>query len=579
MPAVILSRRQFTAAILASSALTCLPARAASRGRPNIITIVLDDVGYSDFGCFGAEIRTPNIDRLAEKGLRFNRFDTKAVCSATRAALLTGCNGHTVNFPDVPDTAWGENAIHFPPQTYHLPENIRTTAEILRDDGYATWLLGKWHLIPLDELAPGTSRRNWPRQRGFDYFYGFARGWTDQYNPTLVENDDYIHPVLPVDYHLSEDLIDKSIGLLEQLALEDANKPFFLHLGFGVAHSPIQVPARYSARYAEMYNEGWDVIRARRFEKMKSLGLIPQDCVLPSRTEDDRSWEELNDDERTVFARYMEVYAGFIEHADEQIGRLLDALQQAGKEQDTLVVLLSDNGAASEAGQAGFFENLYVPNELTPEQQRARLPELGTVATQAEYPRPWATASSSPFRRYKLWPFLGGVRTPLIISWPARIADGGAIREQYVDVVDIAPTLLDAAGLTFPGRHAGEAMVPVAGRSLLAALVDADAKGRTRQFFELRGHRAITDGAWRAVAIHDCATGYDKDRWYLFNIERDFTESRDLAQDNPRQLARMQRLWDQEWQRYGPGPLAEPAPNICRLNEDYNRATMTTPDR
>lgn len=576
---ISMTRRQFTAAILATSALSAMPTAARTVRRPNIITIVLDDVGYSDFGCFGAEIRTPNIDRLASHGLRFNRFDTKAVCSSTRAALLTGCNGHTVNFPDVPDTAWGENAVHFAPETFRLPNNIRTTAEIFRDDGYATWLVGKWHLIPLDELAPGTSRHNWPQQRGFDYFYGFPRGWTDQYNPILVENEDYIYPDLPVDYHLSEDLVSKSVELIETLERDDPEKPFFLHLGFGVAHSPIQVPARYSARYAQLYDEGWDVVRERRFNRMIELGLIPEDTVLPGRAEDDRSWKELSDDERVVFARYMEVYAGFIEHADEQIGRLLDCLHRTSQFDDTLVVLLSDNGAASEAGQAGFFEDLYVPNVLSPEEQRARLPELGTVATQAEYPRPWASASSSPFRRYKLWPFLGGVRTPLIVSWPARIDDGGAIRNQFVDVVDIAPTLLDAAGLSFPANHEGRQMLPVAGISLLPALLSANAPGRSRQYFELRGHRAITDGDWRAVAIHDCRSEYDDDRWHLFNVAEDFSESRDLARESPQRLARLKRVWNAEWERYGTGPLQQPAPNICRLNEDYSRATMTVPDR
>lgn len=575
-----LTRRQFTASLLLSTAASAAAAVDRGVSRPNIITIVLDDVGFSDLGCFGGEIHTPNIDRLAAKGLRFNRFDSKAVCSATRAALLTGCNGHTVNFPDVPDTAWGDNAVHFAQDAFHLPHAASTSAQVLKDAGYATWLLGKWHLIPMDELAPGTSRQNWPLQRGFDYFYGFARGWTDQYNPDLVEGNDYIDPDLPADYHLSVDLIDRSISLIEQHAESGAGEqPFFLHLGFGVAHSPIQVPAEYATQYAHRYDAGWDEVRRERFERMKQMGLIPEDCVLPPRTDDDRSWEELSEDEKVVFARYMEVYAGFITHADEQIGRLLDNLRQQGLESNTLIVLLSDNGAASEAGQTGFFDGLYRPNTLTPEEQRARLPELGTVATQAEYPRPWAIASCSPFRRYKLWPFLGGVRTPMIVSWPERISDGGAIRRQYVDVVDVAPTLLEAAGQRFPETVDGVTQIPVAGRSFLGAVSSARARGRTRQYFELRGHRAITDGEWRAVAIHDCATGYEDDRWQLFNIANDFSESTDLSQSHPRDLARMKRLWNEEWRRWVGKPLEQPAPNICRLNEDYNRSTMTRPDR
>ncbi len=578
-----IGRRQFSVGLLATTALALGRPAAALSGsgkRPNIITIVLDDVGYCDLGCFGGEIRTPNIDRLASAGLRFNRFDTKAVCSSTRAAMLTGRNSHTVNFPDVPDTAWGSNAANFPPDTYHLPANAQTSAQALRGSGYATWMVGKWHLIPMDQLAKGTSRENWPLQRGFDYFYGFARGWTDQYAPDLVENDDYIQPDLPADYHLSADLIDKSIALIDGHAnAADADKPFFLHIGMGVAHSPIQAPAEYVARNAHRYDAGWDVIRQRRFERMKEIGIIPADTVLPPREADDRAWDDLSDDERVVFARYMEVYAGFIEHADDQIGRLLDHLKASGLQSNTMIVLVSDNGAASEAGQAGFFDGLYRPNELSPAEQRKRLPELGTVATQAEYPRPWATASCSPFRRYKLWPFLGGVRTPMIVSWPARIRDGGAIREQYVEVIDIAPTLLDAAQLRFAEEVGGVRQLPVAGRSFLPTFDNAAAPARTRQYFELRGNRAITDGPWRAIAIHDCSKSYEEDRWYLFNVARDFSESQDLSATEQARLAHMKALWAQEWNSWVGQPLAQPAANICALNADYSRPTMTQPDR
>ena len=574
------SRRQFILGLMATSALASSVRGAPQRTKPNIITILLDDVGFSDIGCFGGEIRTPNIDRLAAKGLRFNRFDTKAVCSATRAALLTGRNGHSVNFPDVPDTAWGHFAKQYPFPAYHLPTNVETTAEVLRKSGYATWLVGKWHLIPLDQLAIGTSRENWPLQRGFDYFYGFARGWTDQYKPDLVEGDGYIHPDLPVDYHLSEDLIDRSIALIDRRRSEPGDdKPFFLHLALGVAHSPIQAPAKYSAHYANMYDKGWDAIRLERFERMKQMGVIPPETLLPSRTDDDRAWEDLSEDERVVFARHMEVYAGFIEHADAQIGRLFDCLARNGISDDTLIVLLSDNGAASEAGQAGFFDALYRPNLLSPAEQRRRLPEMGTVAIQSEYPRPWAAASSSPFRRYKLWPFLGGVRTPMIVSWPSVITDPGAIRSNYVDVVDVGPTLLEAAGQRFSARVDGVAQMPVAGQSFLAAFTNPAARTRSRQYFELRGHRAITDGPWRAVAIHDCAKDYSEDRWELFNVANDFSESRELSDTYPLVLTRMKALWEQEWTRWVGSPLAQPAPNICSLNADYSRPTMTRPDR
>lgn len=577
-----LSRRHFTAALLAATTMTATSiARAGQRrvgdrhAQPNIVTIVLDDVGFADLGCFGSEIATPNINRLAARGLRFTRFDSKAVCSASRAALLTGRNGHTVNFPDVPDTAWGDNARHFGPDAYRLPGNIRTTAQVLQDAGYATWAVGKWHLIPLAELAPGTSRENWPRARGFDYFYGFARGWTDQYKPALVENDGYISPILPPDYHLSCDLVDKSISLVSQ---RDKAKPFFLQLALGVAHSPIQVPAQWADRYKGRYSAGWDSIRAERFERMRKAGIIPKDTVLPPRESDDRAWNDLSEDEKLVFSRYMEVYAGFIEHADAQIGRLLDVLDSEGTLQDTLIVLLSDNGAASEAGQAGFFAELYRPNTSVAE-QKARLEELGTDKTQSEYPRPWAIASCAPFRRYKLFPYLGGVRTPMILSWPREVQDGGAFRRELVDIIDIAPTLLAAAGLSFPSDVGEKTQIPVAGRSFLPMLHQPALQVRKRQYFELRGHRAITDGRWRAVAIHNCANDYAADDWQLFDTQRDFSEGRNVASEHPYVVHRMKNLWYEEWTRWVGKSLQQPAPNICRLNEEYNQPTMRIPDR
>nr|WP_255460983.1 sulfatase-like hydrolase/transferase [Novosphingobium sp. ERN07] len=298
--------------------------------------------------------------------------------------------------------------------------------------------------------------------------------------------------------------------------------------------------------------------------------MIPADTMLPPRESDDRAWDDLSDDERAVFARYMEVYAGFIEHADAQIGRLLDTLEEQGLSENTMVVLLSDNGAASEAGQAGFFEELYRPNTIPVAEQRRRLGELGTAATQAEYPRPWAIASCAPFRRYKLFPYLGGVRTPMIVSWPSVVKQGGGIRRELVGVVDVGPTLLAAAGLEFPATAGGVVQMPVAGRSFLPMLRDAGAKGRTRQYFELRGHRAITDGRWRAVAIHNCVNDYAQDAWQLFDTEADFSESTDLAAKHPEIVDHMKALWQSEWLRHVGVPIAQPAPNICRLNEEYN---------
>jgi arylsulfatase len=452
-----------------------------------------------------------------------------------------------------------------------MPANAQTIAQALRTQGYATWLVGKWHLIPGDQLAGKAGQDCWPLQRGFDYFYGFARGWTDQFRPELVENNTYIHPELPPGYHLSADLVDKAVGLIDRHAADTAAAPFYLHLAFGAAHSPIQVPVRYADRYKGVYDVGWDEHRHRRFERMKTLGILPPQTVLPPPNDGDRTWAELSEDERVVFARFMEVYAGFIEHADEQIGRLLDHLERRGLTNDTLVVVLSDNGAASEAGQSGYFDGLYRPNTLTPSQMRARLDELGTGKTQAEYPRPWAGASVTPFRRYKLWPYLGGVRTPLIVSWPRQIHDGGAIRRQYVDVVDIAPTLLEAAGTRFAGAVDGVRQIPVAGRSFLATLSRASAPApRSTQYFELRGNRAITAGRWRAVTMHDCGQSYEADRWQLFDTAADPAEAHDLAAAEPAVLDRLKRVWSAEWARHVPTPLEQPPARICAAMRAYD---------
>jgi len=565
------SRRGAIGTLLAASALSAPALRAASATRkPNIITIVLDDVGYSDIGCFGGEIRTPAIDALARAGLRYGHFDTKAVCSATRASLMTGRNSHTVNMPDVPDlTAAGIAGAR--KDVFFVPQNAEMLPQALQRAGYATWAVGKWHLIPAQELAEDAPRTCWPRQRGFDYFYGIARGWTDQYKPALVENERYIHPELPADYHLSVDLADKAIGLIERHSREAAGQPFYLNLAFGAAHAPIQVPREWSRRYDDIYARGWDAIRAERFERQLRMGLVPTGTPLPARTSSDRAWDSLDADEKAVFARYMAVYAGFLEHCDHQIGRVLDTLKRLGLENDTLVVLFSDNGAASEAGQTGDFDGLYKPNTLTPAQQHARIDELGTGKTQAEYPRPWALAGDTPFRRYKLWPFSGGTRTAFLLRWPGHVAQPGSIRRQYVDVVDVAPTLLAAAGTAFAGSIAGTQQIPVSGRSFLDTLSNPTVPGRQVQYFELRGNRAITNGRWRAVAMHDCGKPFENDNWELFDLSTDFAEAHDLAASQPQRLATMKALWADQWQRYGTGPMAQPIALVCKSGGSFER--------
>ncbi|WP_254302572.1 arylsulfatase [Sphingobium chlorophenolicum] len=538
-------------------------ALARSVSPPNIITIVLDDVGYSDLGCFGSEIRTPSIDRLAASGLRYVHFDTKAICSSTRAALLTGRNSHSVNMPAVPDITTVLPKDPAAAKQFDVPHNAQNIAQLLKSRGYATWALGKWHLIPMSQIPQEAPKDSWPCQRGFDYFYGFARGWTDQYKPDLVENNHYIKRDFPEDYHLSADLADRAISLINTHMSGSRTTPFYMNLAFGTAHSPIQVAREYSAPYDAVYAKGWDAIREERFERMKRMGIIPAGTMLPPRAKGDRAWQDLSEDEKVVFARYMAVYAGFIEHCDQQIGRVLDTLKARGLDRNTLIVLLSDNGAAAEAGQKGDFDGLYRPNVLTPAEQRARIDELGTAKLQSEYPRPWAMAGTTPLQRYKAWPYSGGARTPMIFNWPGHIAEPGAIRRQFVDVIDIAPTLAEAAGTRFDMVVDGVEQLPIAGRSFLPMLRSAKAPGRDVQYFELLGNRAITSGRWRAIAMHDCGQPYEQDRWELYDLASDFSESRDLAALYPGKLAELKALWASEWNKYGTGPLAQPPAFVC----------------
>ncbi|SCW53735.1 arylsulfatase [Sphingobium faniae] len=557
------------AAMMAGTALTPVIAPAAakpasqSQTPPNIVLIVLDDVGFSDLGAFGSEIRTPNIDSLAENGLRYNRFDSKAICSSTRAALLTGRNSQTVGMLDLASNAPQPDPDATDAQRGELPRNIETVAQVLKRAGYATWALGKWHLAPKYDEAPGHDKGSWPLQRGFDHFYGFLSGWTDQYKPDLVKDNAHVPAPEKPGYLLTPDLVDHAIAAFDAARASGDNKPSFVYLALGTAHAPIQAPKSYIDAYGDTYAKGWDAIRAERFARQKQSGVIPASTLLPPSNPGDRPWSSLSDQEKTVFARFMAAYAGFITHADDEIGRLIAHLKQNGQYDNTLFVLVSDNGAAPESGQNGGFWKPYDPT--TPVAEMAEnLDKLGGPETQSLYQRPWAMAGVTPFRRYKLWPYAGGIRTPLILSWTNGIKAKGVVRAQHVDAVDISPTLLDVAGVSFGGRAE---LIPVAGRSIRASFTSPTAGSRAVQFFALRGNRAITSGDWKAVAIHSYGTDFAQDRWALFNVARDFSESQDLSARYPKKLKELQALWWSEARKYSDPPLSEPSPRLRQLRQ------------
>jgi arylsulfatase len=530
---------------------------AQAAAKPDVILILFDDVGFSDFGAFGSELKTPTIDALAQAGLRYNRFETRAICGASRAALLTGRNNQTVGMEDLPSHIKKLDPEDGSKFQGGLVLRAQTVAEALKPAGYDTYAVGKWHLTPGFVGGPsddGAMQETWPRQRGFDRYYGYLGGWTDQWNPKLVEDNAPIATPKTKGYHLTVDLVDHAIADLK--ASQARGKPAFLYLALGAAHAPIQAPKDYIERVGDRYAKGWDALRRERFARQKQLGIIPADTLLPARAPEDPAWDSLSPDQQRVYAHSMAVYAAFIEHADAQLARLIAYLKASGRYDNTLIILASDNGAAAEGrAEGGFWTPYHDDSSLA--KRLAHLDEMGSPGTQPIYQRPWAMASVTPFRRYKVWPFAGGVRDPLIISWPKGISDAGAIRPQAVDIIDIAPTIVDVAGATFAEEVKGVHQIPVAGASIRASFASGAAKaGRPVQFFELRGSRAIRSGDWKAVAVHEKGAPFEQDRWELFDTSKDFSESTDLSARYPDKLIAMQKLWWEEATKYASPALA-----------------------
>jgi arylsulfatase len=357
-------------------------------------------------------------------------------------------------------------------------------------------------------------------------------------------------------YHFSEDIVDQSIEMIGENLAVKADKPFFLYLAFGAIHAPIQVPASYITKYAGVFDSGWDAVRERRFQRQLELGVIPANSKLPPRNPGDPAWSDLTAIEQKVFARFMEAYAGFLEHTDDQIGRLIDFLRQNGHFDDTLIVLISDNGGAPEAGVRGNFARPY-GDRMTVEEMHARLDDLGSRDSQPLYQRAWAMTSCAPFKFYKLWPFNGGVRTPLIVSWPSTIQRNG-LRSQFVDIIDITPTILDVVGIKTPALFDGVDQMPMHGASIKSTFDNPDAGApRTTQYFELWGSRSIYRDGWKALAFHTPGEDFERDQWELYNLRQDFTETTDLAAQHPQRLTELKALWWKEAAKNGALPLLE----------------------
>jgi arylsulfatase A-like enzyme len=562
-------------AVAAAPVLTAARARSerASRpygtGAPNVVVIILDDTGFAQLGCYGSDIATPAIDRLAAGGVRLTNFHTTAVCSPTRACLLTGRNHHRVGMGMLPDLP-----MNFPGYTARIPAEAGTLAEILRAEGYATFAVGKWHLTPRDERSPSGPFGNWPLGKGFEHAYGFLGGDANHWAPELIRDNSYVDPPRTPEegYHLSEDLADEAIARLRDLRRNQPDRPFLLWLALGATHAPHHVAPEWSDRYLGQFDDGWDAWREATLERQVRLGIVPEGTELPTPSDHVPPWGGLPADQRRLYARMMEVYAGFLSHADAQIGRVLDALDDVGAGENTIVVLLSDNGASGEAGPHGSVSEFRFAQgrDEDVELNLAMIDELGGPRTYNHYPWGWAEAGNTPVRRFKRYTFEGGVRDPCIVSWPAGLEATGAIRGQYCHAVDVLPTILDLAGVTPPDEIGGVPQLSLDGVTLRAMLAHADEPDpRTRQYYECWGSRAMYEDGWKVVTNHvnqlthaerdliDGSSDFDHDHWHLFDARTDLAENHDLGDLHPEIRDRLVARWYEEAERNGVLPLSD----------------------
>jgi arylsulfatase A-like enzyme len=540
-------------------------------GRTNVLMVVLDDVGFADFGCYGSEIDTPTIDRLADEGVRYTGFHTTAMCSTTRAALLTGRNHHSVGMGCLANFDSG-----FPGYRGKIAGDIPTIPELLRPHGYRNYLVGKWHVTRLTETGPTGPFDGWPLGRGFDRYYGFLDAETDQFSPELVR--DNTHVTAPGDhstgYHLTEDLIDEAIGYLAGHHATIPATPWFLMVAPGACHAPHQAPMRLIDEYADRFAKGWDRTRTDRLARQIELGIVPVGTELPPRNPGVRAWHEHGDDEQRLFARLAGAYGAMLEHFDTHLARLIEFMETTGALDDTIVLVTSDNGASQEGGPLGFV-NAMGPFNMIAEplaDKLARIDDIGGPDTHSNFPHGWAMAANTPLKRYKQNTHGGGIRDPFVVRAPGRVLDPGGVRHQFCHASDVAPTLLDLLGIE---RHPA-----MEGVSFASTLTDPDAvTAKHTQYFEMFGHRGIWHEGHKAVAYHPPTTAFDDDVWELYDLTTDFNERHDLAANEPDRLAELQALWWAEAEAHQVLPLDDRfgerfAENAARFHGDRTLFTF-----
>jgi arylsulfatase A-like enzyme len=549
----------------------------APAGAPNVLLVLVDDAGFGNPSTFGGPCQTPTLTRLAKEGLRYNRFHVTALCSPTRAALLSGRNHHAVGFGSIAEFAGG-----WPGYNATWPKSAAGIAQMLQGNGYSTAAFGKWHLTPDDQQGAAGPFDRWPCGLGFDHFYGFLGGASGQYDPVLAENNSIIGVPAKKDYYLPEDLSDRTIRWLHDQKAQSPDKPFFIYYATGATHSPHHVPKEWADRYKGKFDQGWDKLREETFARQKELGVIPADAKLTPRDPAFPAWEPLSPDEKKLYARQMEVYAGFQENTDYQVGRVVAAIEEMGQAENTLIIYIwGDNGSSMEGTETGTFNELTtitgVP--LSAEQQMRLIAAYGGIDAwggpimQPHFSCAWAWAGNTPFQWGKqIASHFGGTRNPMVVSWPKRIKDKGGVRSQFTHVIDVTPTILEVTGIAAPKEFNGIEQMPIHGVSFADTFDDATAKGRhTQQYFEMFGNRAMYKDGWIACARLDrnpwktspetvakfLPGKWDPshDKWELYHIDEDFSEATDLAAKYPEKLRELEQLFWQEAEKYHVTPL------------------------
>jgi arylsulfatase len=545
----------------------------AKPGAPNVMFIVLDDTGFGQLGCYGAPIDTPNLNRLAGNGLLFNNMHTTALCSPTRSCILTGRNHHSNGMSCITEGAEG-----YPGSNAIIPFENGFLAEILLMNGYNTYAVGKWHLTPAEQLSAAGPYDRWPLGRGFQRYYGFLGGDTHQYYPELVYDNHQIDPPKTPEegYHLTEDLVDRAIGFVRDSKQVAPDKPFFLYFAPGAHHAPHQVPKKWADKYKGKFDDGWDAYRERVFQRQKELGVVPQNAELSRHDPDVAEWAKLPAEEKKLYARMMEVFAGFVEHTDHNIGRMLTYLEELGELDNTIIMVISDNGASAEGGPHGsvnenkFFNN--VPESV--EENLKALDELGGPKYFNHYSWGWTFAGNTPFRRWKRETYRGGVSDPFLVHWPKGIRAKGQVRTQFAHAIDMLPTVLDCLEIEPPAQIRGVTQSPIEGVSFKHTFEDAKAPTKHEtQYFEMFGHRSINHGGWRAVCPYpgpsfaessvelgtpiteEKLRELDARHWELYNVAEDPAETRNLAEKERARLIEMIAMWYVEAGKYKVLPI------------------------